>query len=142
MYKINGEIVLIILIIVLLVWLIYSRYHNKNAFFNHAEKFSSQDGVEFMPVGSGDRYGLRGDKLRRSNIDNWYMLPNRQIMLSDSTGEMWQANGTPPSFGIKDCRIVTCPNNGEYDEMDTCWKCGNDCQPKMKIPDLTPHVKI
>lgn len=131
MAKINKEIVLVFLIIVLLWFLIRPYYH---------ENFDATTS-EFNPVGC-TRYGLRGDKLRRSSIYNWYISPNRQIMLTDGNGEMWQANGTPPSFGINGCRKVKCPNNGEYDSMDTCWKCGNDCPVKMIIPDLQPHVKI
>lgn len=131
MANFNKGIILVFLVIVLLWWIIRPI---------GLESFSS-DGYEFMPVGS-DRYGLRGDKLRQSSIYNWYISPNRQIMLSDSSGEMWQANGTPPSYGMKDCRMVKCPDNGEYDGMDTCWKCGNDCPTKMIIPDLHPHVKI
>ena len=128
MSRINKNIVLVFLIIVLL-WVLLRPY---------TESFSS-DTTEFVPVGE-QRYGLRGDPLRASSIDNWYMSPNRQIMLSDSSGEMWQANGTPPSFGIKGCRKVNCPHNGEYDKNDTCWKCGNDCPTKTPLPELWPHV--
>jgi hypothetical protein len=132
MYRINKDFVLVFLIIVLL-WCIFRSYKQTEAF----------DGAssEFLPVGA-DRYGLRGDLLNRSSIDNWYASNNRQIMLNNGEGEMWQANGTPPSFGIKDCRKVKCPINGEYDHQDTCWKCGSDCQDKITIPDMHPHVKI
>ena len=131
MPHINKNIVLVFLVIVLL-WVLFRPYTVS------AESFDASTS-EFVPVGE-QRYGLRGDPLRASSIDNWYISPNRQIMLSDSSGEMWQANGTPPSFGIKDCRKVACPHNGEYDKNDTCWKCGNDCPTKARLPDLWPHV--
>ena len=140
MAYLNKKIILIFLIIVLLVWIMYpTSTHNGSETFTSDEQYDVMPSLESLTSG---RYGLRGDKLRRSSIYNWYMSPDRQIMLNDSSGEMWQANGTPPSFGIKDCRVVKCPINGEYDNLDTCWKCGNDCQTKMIIPDMQPHVKI
>lgn len=137
MPEFNRNVVIVFLVIVLLWLIIRSMYPSKG---KSTESFNA-DGTEFPPVGC-PRYGLRGDKLRSSDIANWYIRPDRQIRLNHSSGEMWQANRTPTQDGIKGCYKVRCPINDEYDSLDTCWKCGSDCLQKMKIPDIHPHVPV
>ena len=125
--NINKEIVAIFLLIILAIWVIYPLM----------EGFDSTT-TEFVPVGS-ERYGLRGDLLRRSNIEKYFIRPDRRIRLSHSGGEMWESNNDPMTEGIKGCKAVPCPANG-YDNIDTCYQCGNSCPEKMIIPDIHPHV--
>jgi len=130
MIKINKEVVVIFLLIILVIWVVYPFFETFDV-----------TGTEFVAEG-GDRYGLRGDLLRRSDIARTFIRPDRNVMLSHSSGEMWESNNTPAQDGLKDCRKVPCPDNDGYDNLDTCWKCGNECRPKMEMPDLWPHVKI
>ncbi len=127
--KLNKDIVFVFLIIVLLWWIIKPV----------SEVAFNPGTYEFVPIGS-ERYGLRGDKLKRSDISNLYMSPERNIRLSHSTGEMWESEYTPESEGIAGCRKVQCPtNHNGYDSLDTCWKCGNECPQRTKIPYIHPH---
>ena len=125
---VNKETIAIVLVILLIIWLIYPFFETFDV-----------TGMEFMPVGT-DRYGLRGDLLRRSSIEKYFIRPDRNIRLSQSSGEMWESNNPPALEGIKECKKVPCPANDGYDNLDTCWKCGNECREKMRIPDIWPHV--
>lgn len=120
-------IVMAILLAVVL-WLYYGRDWL-------AESFDSQ-GLEFVPVGS-DRYGLRGDLLRRRPITDYYISPDRQMRLHPSSGLMYISNRSPSAEGTPNCQKVECPTNtNEYDNRDSCWMCGDNCQTKMRIPDI------
>ncbi|QKF94327.1 hypothetical protein QKU48_gp0869 [Fadolivirus algeromassiliense] len=129
MIKINKEVVALFLLVILAIWVIYPFFENFDV-----------TGTEFVSEGS-DRYGLRGDLLRRSSIKKYFIRPDRNIRLSHSTGEMWESNNPPGMEGVKDCVKVPCPSNDGYDGLDTCWKCGNQCREKMPMPDIWPHVK-
>jgi hypothetical protein len=124
----EKEYIIGFIILLVVIWIFYPYF----------ERFDAT-GTEFVPVG-GDRYGLRGELLRRSSIENWYIRPDRRIRLSHSGGEMWESNYDPSVQGIKDCHKVPCPSNG-FDSMDVCWKCGDSCPKKMVIPDVHPHSK-
>lgn len=127
MIKINKEVVVIFLIVVLALWVMWPFFEGFDA-----------SGSEFVPVGA-DRYGLRGEPLRRSSIEKYFIRPDRRIRLSQSGGEMWEGNNDPASEGMKDCKKVPCPANG-YDNIDTCYKCGNPCPDKFVVPYIHPHV--
>ncbi len=114
MGKSNKEIIVIVLLIVIAIWGIYPLLGNFEGF--------NADSTEFVPVGS-ERYGLRGDPIRRSSIDNYFISNNRQITLSQAGGEMWESNRSPTAQGFSDCVSVKCPGN-KYDSQDTCWQCG------------------
>lgn len=129
MIKINKEVVALFLLVILAIWVIYP-------FFENFDVTTS----EFVPEGA-DRYGLRGDLLRRSSIKKYFIRPDRNIRLSHSDGEMWESNNPPALEGNKDCVKVACPSNDGYDNLDTCWKCGSQCREKMRIPDIWPHTK-
>lgn len=132
MIQINKGVVVIFLIVILLLWLVYPMFG--------FELFDSTTS-EFVPVGY-PRYGLRGEPLRRSSILKYFIRPDRNIRLSQSSGEMWESNNSPAKEGIKGCRKVPCPMYHDgYDKQDTCWQCGSDCPQKMKIPEIWPHVK-
>lgn len=129
MFETNQQIILILLIVILAWWVLSPS----------AEGFDANM-MEFVPVES-DRYGLRGDKLRRRNIDDYYISSHRQMRLNHSTGLMYESNLSPEDEGISGCRKVKCPTGrGEYDDKDTCWKCGDECQQPMNIPDIWPHT--
>lgn len=132
MQKINKGVVVVFLIAVLALWVLYPLFENFDA-----------NGSEFVPIGH-ERYGLRGDLLRRSDIRKNFIRPDRQIRLSHSNGEMWESNYSPENENIHGCQKVDCPMPNGYDNMDTCWKCeGHDRCPKpMAIPDIGLHVKI
>ncbi len=68
-----------------------------------------KSGREFVPVGA-KRYGLRGDLLKQIDIKKFYGSPDRQILLSDSGGEIWDSSYTPAQQGIKKCKKVKCPS--------------------------------
>jgi hypothetical protein len=127
MFNINKEYVVIFLLVVIGLWILCPMFEGFNANTN-----------EFVPV-SSDRYGLRGDLLRRSNITRYYIRPDRQIKLNASGGEMWESNYAPIDQGMTGCNKVDCPSLG-YDNSDSCYKCASACPTKMKIPDIHPHV--
>ena len=114
MDKSNKEIIVIVLLIVIALWGIYPLLEKFEGF--------NSDVTEFVPVGE-QRYGLRGEPLRRSSIDNYFRNDNRQITLSQAGGEMWESNRDPTVQGFSDCVNVKCPGN-KYDDKDTCWQCG------------------
>lgn len=114
MDKRNTEIIVIVLLIVIAIWGIYPLLEKFEGF--------NSDVTEFVPVGE-QRYGLRGEPLKRNSIDNYFRSDNRQIVLSQAGGEMWQSNVNPTSQGFTDCAPVKCPGN-KYDNDDTCWQCG------------------
>ncbi len=121
---------LMLFLVILFVWFIMKP---------SSEGFDSTN-TEFVPVGK-DRYGLRGDLLRRSDISRLYISPNRQIRLHPSSGWMYPSNQTPCEEGIGGCRQVDCPcNTNEYDDKDTCWSCGKMEQDPWRIPPIHPHV--
>lgn len=122
---------LFVFLAILLIWFIM-RPNSNEAF--------DASGSEFLPVGR-DRYGLRGDLLRRSDISRLYLNPNRQIRINPSSGWMYASNKTPCEEGINGCKKVNCPcNTNEYDGQDTCWNCGSAYPDPMVIPDIHPHV--
>jgi len=123
-------IVVVILIVVLVMWVIRPLFDKSNK--------QNMMQMAYVPIGY-EQYGLRGELLNVSSIDKYFMLPERQIRLHHSGGEMWASNNSPMSENIKDCNKVPCPANG-YDSLDTCYKCGSSHQDKMKIPDLHSHV--
>lgn len=120
-----------LIVIVILIWFIM---RNRNEGF-------SADMREFLPVGF-QRYGLRGDPIRSRDARLDYIQNNRNIRLSHTGGEMWQSNSPPTKF-LKDCQKVPCPHNGEYDSMDTCWRCGDNTVPSFKTGGcVRPHIKM
>lgn len=126
---VNNEIVFAFLAILLVLYLVSPK---------NAEGFD-QDGAEFVGVGS-DRYGLRGDLLRRSSIDQLYMRPDREARLNQSGGLMYFSNNSPEAEGTQNCRQVPCPTcSGGYDSSDTCWQCGDPNAKPTKIPYIHPH---
>ena len=125
----NKETIIVIIVIILVLWVLYPLFEGFDA-----------SGREFVPIGC-QRYGLRGEPLRTSDIANTFIRPDRQIRLSNTDGEMWESNYPPSAEGIKNCRKVKCPQNDGYDNLDTCWKCGKNCLEPIKIPDIWPHVK-
>src|SRR3990172_396915 len=95
-----------------------------------SEGFNS-DTTEFVSEGS-ERYGLRGDLLRRSGIEKLYMRPDRQVRLSHSGDVVYYSDRSTPDEGVSGCNKVSCPNcYGGFDDLDTCWKCGDPRQQKM-----------
>jgi hypothetical protein len=97
--------------------------------------------VEFVPYGC-PRYGLRGDKLSLAPADRIFRGPDRHIRLSQSNGVIWEADHPPAMDGLKGCRTEQCPTNtNEFDNQDTCYKCGTWKPDPMVIPDIHPHVK-
>ena len=127
MAEINKNLLFVFLLIVFLWWVFGPRM----------EGFDSNS-MEFVPLGV-DRYGLRGDKLRRSSIDKYFYSPNRKVRLSHSNAWMYQGHQSPTGEGVPGCYQVPCPQNGGYDNLDTCWKCGSQCPTAMKIPAIHPH---
>ena len=115
MFKNTNEIILIIAICLILFWFIYQK---KEGF--------DKDTVMFVPVGAR-RYGLRGDRLRRSHIARTYIRPDRHIRLSQTNNPMWESDTSPVEQGMIGCRQTPCPvNTNEYDASDKCWVCGDD----------------
>ena len=125
-FNMNNEMLILIGLIILLIYVYYTR-----------EGFEAS-GTEFIDVGS-ERYGIRGDKLRRSNIARVYIRPDRHIRISASGGDMYESDRYPCKEGINGCQKITCPSYG-YDNIDTCWSCGSAYPTPMKIPDIHPHV--
>ena len=126
--EVRREFLIVFLIVVFLWWIM-----------NRSEGFGS-DTNEFIPVGH-ERYGLRGDRLRRSDISRLYLNPNRHMRLNPTSGLMYKSNKTPCEEGHAGCSKVNCPcNTNEYDKLDTCWNCGNADYEKMVIPPIHPHV--
>lgn len=124
---VRDNIQLIILVIILL-W-----YMNPSMF----EPFG-ENTLEFLPVGR-DRYGLRGDLLRRSDIRNNYIDVNRQVRLHPSSGDMYASSATPEEEGIEGCTKVDCPCNTDGYKGDACWSCGSMDQEPWKIPAMHSH---
>lgn len=129
----HKTLLIIILIAIVVWWLLGWLFKGKSEGFG-------PDTYEFVPEGS-DRYGLRGDLLRRRPIDDYYIVPHRQMRLNSSSGLMYVSNRSPSQEGVKNCRKVQCPTNtNEYDDMDTCWMCGNECQEPIEIKSIWPHT--
>ena len=139
MVNISKEFVIIVIIILLILWFIpmIFKFNVGNEGFYDVEGGRWVDTGASYPVGY-PLYGLRGDRLTTSNIDRTYISPRRQIRLSLTGADMYDSDYPPSMQGVPDCRKVQCPQNG-YDNLDTCWQCGNPNQTKMRIPDLWPH---
>lgn len=121
--------------IVLAILLLITAWVFFKPMFWGAESFDSEM-LEFVPVGT-PRYGLRGDLLHQRPISDYYISPNRQMRLHPSSGLMYISNRSPSAEGVPNCRKVECPKNtNEYDKLDSCWMCGDNCQNKMRIPDI------
>jgi len=128
--------VICIFVIIILVWFILKSLKQ------NTEQFGANT-LKFVQIGK-DRYGLRGDKLNTYSIDKHYRNPNRQIVLNATSGQMWMSDNSPNNEGIDGCNKITCPSNyNDYDESDTCWKCGtiNPTKPNKKI-EIHSHVPI
>lgn len=114
----------IILLIILVTF--YNTYRNKEGF--------DITGSEFVPVGE-DRYDLKGEKLDRIYVGEYYVRPDRHIKLNNTKGFVWNANISPLEQGNSSCKRVTCPSFPSnydpspviYDNIDQCWECGNSC---------------
>ncbi len=108
-------------------------------YMNRREGFDSTT-TEFVPVGF-DRYGLRGDLLRRSDISRLYIRPDRHVRLSSSNNPVYESNYPPHAEGVANCTLTACPTiSNEYGPDDQCWNCPSVHPYRMKIPDIHPHV--
>lgn len=128
------KIIIVIVAVIIAVWLFRMLYKK------FTEGFDAT-GTEFVAVGQ-PRYGLRGDLLRTSPITNNYMDANRNIRLSQSGSDMWEADESPVDDHIPDCRQVACPGKVGYGPTDKCWQCGSSDRTKTQIPDMFAHVPI
>lgn len=127
------ETVIIVILVLLLLWCIIRPFDNKEGFCGYSSVT--------LPTGA-PLYGLRGDRLRTSDIATNYLSPYRQIRLNHAGGEMYISDRTPAEEGYCGCNKVKCPIDqpfGGYDEMDTCWKCADKCPEKMCIPSIQAH---
>lgn len=128
---VNNEIIFAFLAILLVLYLVSPNIMSSEG-FDHA-------GTEFVSVGN-ERYGLRGDLLRRSSIDKLYLRPDRHARLSQTGEIMYFSNNSPAAEGTADCKQVPCPTyHGGFDCSDTCWQCGDPNRKKTKIPYIHPH---
>ena len=127
MVELNKELIFAFLLVIFLWWLMGPK----------SEAFGPNS-QEFLPLGSEDRYGLRGDLLRRSSIDKLYYPSDRNIRLHQTSNWMYQGYSDDPSYD--NCNKVKCPvNTNEYDPEDTCWQCSNMKPERTKIPYVHPH---
>lgn len=127
------ECVVIVILVILLLYCLYTYFIREN--------FDATTS-EFVPVGS-ERYGLRGDLLRQSDIARIFISPYRNIRLNQTGNMMYESSLPPAQEGLHGCRRVPCTIGvDEYDSMDTCWRCndtdmcdnnGNGCNNKKKI---------
>lgn len=108
------------------------------AVFSYSREGFNANTTEFIPLGS-DRYGLRGDKLRRSSIEKLFIRPDRRIRLNHAGGRMFVANISPMEQGDEGCTLSNCPINDGYDSMDKCYSCVDQDFIKTKIPLIHPH---
>ena len=121
---------LIVFFAILLVWFIMK---------SGKEGFDATN-TEFVPVGR-DRYGLRGDLLRRSDIARIYLRPDRHMRLHHTSGQMYPSDRTPCEEGIAGCKSGPCPcKRDAYDSTDTCWTCTDGNYLQQQIPPIHPHV--
>lgn len=126
MDKLTTRNVALVLLVILAIWVVYPWV------IGRPERFDANM-REFVPVGS-DRYGLRGNLIKWTPIDKYYIEADQDVRLSQSGGEMWVSNSPPQG---KNCAKVTCPD--WYDRLDQCWQC--EPKPlKFAIPDIAPHV--
>lgn len=116
MVEINKEVVAIFLLAILAIWVVYPLVRGRESF--------DASGTEFVGLVGQQRYGLRGEPLRTSDIRKLYIRKDPNVMLSDSGGDMWISNNTPEIDGMKNCKKVQCPAYG-YDNLDQCWQCGH-----------------
>ena len=125
-------VMLIIMLLIILIIIVYS---------SGLPEYFDEKTVEFVPVGA-QRYGLRSDKLKSSDIAKYYKSPYRNIVLDPTSGQMWESDNPPAVEGIPGCSQIQCPPlYNDYDPLDKCWQCGSAYPDKMKIPDIHPHVK-
>lgn len=124
----SMENIIIIMFVILVV-----NYFITNKTKKRTEGFDAHTS-EFVPFGC-ERYGLRGDLLRRSSRDRLFIRPDRNIVLNQTSGQMWTSNVAPHEEGMLGCNKIQCPVYGDYGKDDTCWQCGN---PSDNI-EYTPH---
>jgi len=117
----NKAVVVILLLVLALM--IYKRDDLMAA----KQKFENFDatGQEFIHQCSPVRYGLRGDPLRQVDIANYYHSPYRQMYVGEAGSMLFEGTETPDKYCMEDkCVKVPCVSHtGEFDSMDTCWKC-------------------
>ena len=87
MVELNKELIFAFLLVIFLWWLMGPK----------SEAFGPNS-QEFLPLGSEDRYGLRGDLLRRSSIDKLYYPSDRNIRLHQTSNWMYQGYSDDPSY--------------------------------------------
>lgn len=126
----TKEMLIIFLVIVFLWWVLKPK----------SEMFGP-NGRVFVPVGH-DRYGLRGDLIRRVDFnDKVYIGQDRQNRLHHTGGLMYESDYSPEEEGLKGCNKTQCPcGPNDYTANDTCWQCDDGVPLPMKIPDVHPHV--
>jgi hypothetical protein len=140
MFELNREVFIVILIALLLLWVI--RPFSVDTRVIMSEEGFNANGTAFVPEGS-DRYGLRGDLLRRSDIAGNFIRPDRNVVLNHSGGEMYVSDYTPAQEGREGCFKVPCTLNppfGPLDKLDVCWKCSTGQRKKSCIPSIHPHA--
>lgn len=124
-----------VFLIILLLWLLIKPNRDNT---NNNEGFDAKT-VEFVPVGN-DRYGLRGEKLDTYDIADLYIGPERKIALHPSSEIMWVSDFSPEEELISNCTNVSCPTNeNDFDNLDTCYQCGDFKTPITNIPYIHPH---
>lgn len=116
--------IFLITALTLIIIVIVITYLNSYNYFTR-ENFD-QFGNEFVPVGQ-TRYGLRGDRLNRIYVGDYYVRPDQQIKLNGTDGFTWTANMSPIEQGNNSCSPVPCPkyDYDVYDNQDVCYKCDN-----------------
>lgn len=135
MFKNNQELIIVFLVVLFLWWALSP----KRTDAGEGEGFDAKS-VEFVPVDE-EKYGIRGDLLRTSNIDRLYIRPDRDIKLSHTGNMEWVSNRSPGAEGTPNCYRTKCPTfTNEYDDSDRCWKCGSDCPTPTKIPHIHSHL--
>lgn len=135
MDKSYKEIIFIVIILIVVIWLMSSTFEGFTILGGDAAISDVSYPVYYQ------RFGLRGEPWRTSNIDNWYRSDNRQIMLSHAGGEMWESNRTPIDERFTGCTKVPC-SSYIYDNQDTCWQCGYDRGvnvPGVSFPLMCPY---
>ena len=68
-----------------------------------------------------DRYGLRGEKSRISDIRHKYIYPESNVRLNSSSGHMYESRHRPhETEGV--CNKVNCPLITD-NRKSSCWYC-------------------
>jgi hypothetical protein len=128
---VNIFLILALLVIILTLSITYYR-------INRSEHFD-KTGSDFVGIGD-TRYDLRGYKLNRIPVGEYYVRPDRQIKLNGTDGFVWNANLSPTDQGETGCKKTSCPKfpnsydgygaaeqSRVYDAKDECWKCDTGC---------------